>query len=124
LQKQQIIDTKRYCFDLNAFRTAHSNTAQDVIKHPQRYYKLIKNHLDKANHQEEPSRKYEIKKDHYSISFSGNLGSNFVTPRGLGSKFANELVGIQGIITKMDITKYYLEKSVHWCQVTKGYEYK
>ena len=24
----------------------------------------------------------------------------------------------------MDITKYYLEKSVHWCPKTKGYDTK
>lgn len=65
-----------------------------------------------------------MKKEHHDISFEGNLGSNFVTPRGLGSKFANELVGIQGIITKMDLSKYQLEKSVHWCPKTKSYETK
>jgi DNA replication licensing factor MCM3 len=50
-----------------------------------------------------------------TIRFEGNLGANFVTPRGLGSKLANELVGVQGIITKMEIPKHQLEKSVHYC---------
>lgn len=45
--------------------------------------------------------RFEAKLEHYKISFEGNLGANFVTPRGLGSKLANELVGVQGIITKM-----------------------
>jgi|LakMenE01Jun11ns_1017448.scaffolds.fasta_scaffold9032004_1 DNA replication licensing factor MCM3 len=59
--------------------------------------------------------RFEAKLEHYKISFEGNLGANFVTPRGLGSKLANELVGVQGIITKMEIPKHQLEKSVHYC---------
>ena len=56
----------------------------------------------------EEKKKYESKIDHYQISFEGNLGSNFVTPRGMGSKMANELVGVQGIVTKMDLVRSQL----------------
>lgn len=72
----------------------------------------------------EQKPRFESKLEHYKISFEGNLGANFVTPRGLGSKLANELVGIQGIITKMDIPKHQLEKSVHYCEKTKSFEVK
>jgi hypothetical protein len=34
---------------------------------------------------------------------------------------ANELVGLQGIITKMDISQNYLEKSEHYCSATKSH---
>lgn len=37
---------------------------------------------------------------------------------------ANELVGIHGIVTKMDLVKCQLEKSIHWCEKTKSYEVK
>lgn len=65
--------------------------------------------------QGEQKPRFEAKLEHYRISFEGNLGANFVTPRGLGSKLSNELVGLQGIITKMDGVKHNLEKSVHYC---------
>lgn len=37
---------------------------------------------------------------------------------------ANQLVGIQGIVTRMDVVRSQLEKSVHWCEKTKAYEVK
>ena len=52
------------------------------------------------------------------ISFEGNLGTNFVTPRGLCGKMANQLVGIQGIVTRTSISRFQLKKSVHWCKKT------
>lgn len=50
-----------------------------------------------------------------NISFEGNLGTNFVTPRGLGCKMANQLVGIQGIVTRTSVSRYNLQKSIHFC---------
>lgn len=37
---------------------------------------------------------------------------------------ANQLVGIQGIVTRMDLVRNQLEKSVHWCQKTKNHDAK
>ena len=63
--------------------------------------------MEKNLHGEE-RKKFEAKIDHFNITFEGNLGSNFVTPRGLSSRMANELVGIHGIVTKMDLVKSQL----------------
>jgi DNA replicative helicase MCM subunit Mcm2 (Cdc46/Mcm family) len=52
------------------------------------------------------------------------LGTNFVTPRGLNSKMGNQLVGIQGIATRVSVSRYQLEKSVHWCEKTTSAIYK
>jgi len=109
--------------DLDLLRQQYPQTAQDLVKNPQKYYRLSKNHLERSIFGDQRP-KFDAKIEHYRISFEGNLGANFVTPRGLGSKMANELVGIQGIITKMDIVKYYLEKSVHYCEKTKAHEVK
>lgn len=79
--------------------------------------------LEKNLHGDD-KRKADSKISHYNISFEGNLGSNFVSPRGLNSRLSNELVGIQGIVTKMDLVRCQLEKSVHFCEKTKDYEYK
>jgi len=49
---------------------------------------LIRNYLEK-NYYGEEKKKYESKIDHFEINFEGNLGSNFVTPRGMRSKMAN-----------------------------------
>ncbi len=109
--------------DIDQLRHHHPQAAQELIKNPCKYYKLTKNSLERGLHGDQKPR-FEAKLEHYRISFEGNLGANFVTPRGLGSKLANELVGIQGIITKMDIPKHQLEKSVHYCEKTKAFDTK
>lgn len=125
LSRLTINDPKAFVLELDQLRSQNPQLAQDVIKNPSKYYRAIKNHLEKLLLNEETYRnKFQDKIEHYSISFDGNLGSNFVSPRGLGSKLANELVGVQGIITKMDIVRSQLEKSVHWCEKTQTYEYK
>lgn len=88
LSRQTIKDPQTFIFDLDTFRMQHPTTTQDVIRNPTKYYKIIRSFLEKNLHGEE-RRKYEAKIDHYTISFEGNLGSNFVTPRGLTSKMAN-----------------------------------
>ena len=109
LGRQPITDNQTFTFDIDAYRSQNQTAAQDIIKNPTKYYRLTKNFLEKNLLGEDASRKrYEAKIDHFNISFEGNLGSNFVTPRGLGSKLANELVGIQGIITKMEIVRNQL----------------
>ncbi len=49
------------------------------------------------------------------------MGTNFVSPRGLVSRLANQLVGIQGIVTKLGICRSQLEKSVQFSDKTKNY---
>jgi len=47
------------------------------------------------------------------------LGQNYVTPRGLKSVLLNELVQVQGIVTRMSIVKPKIQTSVHYCEATK-----
>lgn len=123
VKRQQLTNPHVLRVDLDQFRQQYSLAAQDVIKRPSKYYKLGKNILEQEFTQGQKAR-WEGKLEHYRISFEGNLGANFVTPRGLGSKMANELVGIQGIITKMDVVKHQLEKSVHYCEKTQAFDVK
>lgn len=123
LSRIPLPDSHALKVDIDQLRQQYPQTAQDLVKNPQKYYRFAKNHLERGLFGDHRP-KFDAKIEHYRISFEGNLGANFVTPRGLGSKMANQLVGIQGIITKMDIVKYYLEKSVHYCEKTKAHEVK
>lgn len=115
LSRQPITHPKSFVIEINAFRQQYPESAQDLIKNPSKYYRLTKAYLENRMLADDHKRRYEGKIEHFNISFQGDLGANFVSPRGLGSKMANELVGVQGIITKMDITRSQLEKSVHYC---------
>lgn len=48
---------------------------------------------------------FPTKVKHYYINFEGNIGKNYVTPRGLKSHLVNKLVKVQGIVTKMSIVQ-------------------
>lgn len=47
------------------------------------------------------------------------MGNHLVTPRGLGSRLVNKLVGVQGIVTSISRVKPKLLKSTHYCEKTK-----
>ena len=49
--------------------------------------------------------KFPTKTEHYYVNFQGNIGKNYVTPRGLWSELVNKFVQVQGIVTKMSIVK-------------------
>ena len=48
--RQPIKDPSCFTLDLDTFRSAHSSTTQDVIKNPTKYYRLIRNFLEKNAH--------------------------------------------------------------------------
>ena len=123
LTRQPIKDPHSFTFDLDAFRNQHPTVTQDIIQNPTKYYRMVRQFLEKTLYNDQ-RKQYISKIDHFSIHFEGNLGSNFITPRGLSSRMANQLVGIQGIITRMDIVRSQLQKSIHWCEKTKKHEVK
>lgn len=41
----------------------------------------------------------------YYVSFEGNFGKNYVTPRGLKANLVNNFVQVQGIVTRMSIVQ-------------------
>lgn len=60
----------------------------------------------------------------YYINFDGNFGRNHITPRGLKANLINNLVTVQGIVTRMSIVKPMIQTSVHYCETThKGHIY-
>ena len=55
----------------------------------------------------------------YYVNLKGNIGRNYVTPRGLKSNLVNELVQVQGIVTKITFVRPRIQTSVHYCEATK-----
>ena len=55
----------------------------------------------------------------FYVNFEGNIGRNYVTPRGLKATLVNKFVQVQGIVTKMTMVKYKIQESVHYCETTK-----
>lgn len=55
----------------------------------------------------------------YYVNFEGNFGKNYVTPRGLKADLMNQLVAVNGIVTRMSIVKPKIQTSIHYCEATK-----
>ncbi len=55
----------------------------------------------------------------YHINFEGHFGRNLVTPRGLKANLINQMVSVQGIVTRISIVKPKIQTSVHYCEATK-----
>lgn len=50
-------------------------------------------------------RAFPTKVKKYYVTFEGNFGRNHVTPRGLKASLVNQLVSVQGIVTRMNLVK-------------------
>lgn len=59
-----------------------------------------------------------LKSKDVEVGFEGSFGSNSVSPRGLMSSLLNNLVEVEGIVTKCSSVKPKLVKSVHYCPDT------
>jgi DNA replication licensing factor MCM3 len=61
----------------------------------------------------DPSLKKSLDAQDLQIGFEGSFGSNSVSPRGLNSTLLNNLVELEGIVTKCSSVRPKLVKSVH-----------
>ncbi|XP_063688076.1 zygotic DNA replication licensing factor mcm3-like [Bolinopsis microptera] len=57
-------------------------------------------------------------KDFY-IGFEGSFGAKHVTPRSLSARNLNNLICVEGIVTKCSLVRPKVTKSVHYCPATK-----
>lgn len=62
---------------------------------------------------------YGRSKYEFQIGLCGSFGSRHVTPRTLTSRFLNETVCVEGIVSKVSLIKPKIVKSVHYCPATK-----
>jgi DNA replication licensing factor MCM3 len=77
---------------------------------------------DKGKMATSESGMFPVRTRKLKVNFSGKLGRNYITPRGLRAPLLNNLVCVQGIVTKMSIVKSKISKSYHYVDTEKtGY---
>lgn len=54
----------------------------------------------------------------YSIGFEGSFGERLIGPRELYATYLNQMVCLEGIVTKTSLIHPKLVKTVHWCPKT------
>ena len=61
---------------------------------------------------------YAKENDYFFVGFEGNFGSRLLNPRCLKSHHLNNLICLEGIITKSSCVHHRVVKSVHFCPNT------
>lgn len=115
-----MIDNKLSLF-LDTIRQANSKCASDIVTMPTQFHKLVKEWaMSQLGVSDTKKQSANVKQPIVRVNFEGHLGANFVSPRGLTAQMANQLVGVQGIVTRMSIPKNLLIKSCHYCPKTSN----
>jgi DNA replication licensing factor MCM3 len=115
-------DQSRLLLNLDDLRKRNPDIPKYILQHPGLLLKVIEDSLDNAVRNEIEGPK-KISKRH-RVSFEGNFGSHYITPRGLKSNFTNKLVKVQGIVTRMSIVRPKLVFSQHFCENTQKFSEK
>ena len=117
--------------DIDEVRSFSRRLSQFITKNPIEAIRMFEDQLNqeiRGMEQEDKNEKvaaqntdvnFPKKVQVYYVNFKGNIGKNYVTPRGLKSNLVNELVQVQGIVTKITFVKPRLQTSVHYCETTK-----
>lgn len=109
-------------FDQKLSKYLISNPSKAILLLKSRVMKMIEDingSIDTQKQRQFGDSMFPTKTEDIKINIEGNLGANFVTPRGLKSSMLNKLVRVQGIVTRMSIVKPKLKKSYHYAPATK-----
>lgn len=116
---------QRLIISLDKLREYNKDLAAELIKKPSRMQALFEEYLnvlideDEVNKKQKIKQRLHTKQNNYKVSFTGNFGKNMISPRGLNANLANQLVCVQGIVTRTSIVRPKLVKSYHYCEETK-----
>jgi DNA replication licensing factor MCM3 len=127
---QELLNNNRTRLTLNLdhMKQYASNLLPILVKRPIPSLTVLENALqtiidgmnnDMNNNKKRRQGDVTQKRPHYTFAFEGNFGRNHITPRGLTSQTINQLVAVNGIVTRMSIVRPKLIHSVHYCEATK-----
>jgi len=119
----------RLILNLDSIRQFNPELSNMLLKDPIKLIPIFESHLQAQTNEilsasqktnQQKSEKSLINKiTLYRVTFEGTFGRNMVSPRGLNAELTNQLVCIQGIITRMSIVRPKLVKSVQYSEETK-----
>ena len=92
-----------------------------LIRRPREYIVALRDAASECAQNADASFIKILKQRQLQVGFEGNFGANLVSPRGLLSKFLNNLVEVEGIVTKGSSVQPKLVTSVQFCAATSVY---
>lgn len=119
----------RLVINLDTVRKFDTELANSIIRDPMKVIPLFETNLQEQTNDilssseklknQKAEKNVLTKKTTYRVTFEGTFGRNMVSPRGLNADLTNQLVCIQGIVTRMSIVRPKLVNSVHYSEETK-----
>jgi DNA replication licensing factor MCM3 len=115
--------------NLDKMREFSEPLYKKLISNPIQLIPLFESQLNKTINEGDRSKKGQNpekvllsnkNQKNYKVSFTGMLGKNMVSPRGLTANLTNQLVNVIGIVTRMSIVRPKLVNSCHYCEETKS----
>lgn len=121
--KQTISDQKnRLIVNVNDIRNFDRDLAAQLVRRPREYIMALREAATESAKNADPSVAKLLKQRELQVGFEGNFGSNVVSPRGLLSSFLNNMLEVEGIVTKCSTVKPKMLKSVQFCPATGKYK--
>lgn len=120
---RQSLHEKRFRFilNINELRSAENDLAARIIRRPREYMVALQEAVGESAKSLDPSFEKVMKTAEFQVGFEGSLGANSVSPRGLVSSLLNNLVEVEGIVTKVSNVRPKLVRSVQYCPQTNAY---
>ena len=106
-------DKRRLVIDLSDLRRVSPDLTLKLLRTPTLALPALDSALNDSVKRTAVPNKLDCK-----VTFDGSFGANAVTPRGLNGNLANQMVLVQGIVTRMSLVRPKLLKSVHYCEDT------
>ena len=115
----------RVVIDINDIRKqGRADVANDILRRPREYVLALQKAAEQTAKDQDPQLEKLLKTATLQVGFEGSLGRNSVSPRGLVSGLLNNLVEVEGIVTKVSSVKPKIVRSVHFCPATNKYTTK
>lgn len=92
-----------------------------ILQSPREHILALQEAVKETAANSDPSVAKLLKTNDLQVGFEGSVGRNAVSPRGLLSNLLNQLVEIEGIVTKCSSVKPKVVRSVHFCEETGQY---
>jgi DNA replication licensing factor MCM3 len=120
---RQAVDDRnfRFILNINEIRSHESAWATEIIQNPREHLFALQEAATDIAKNSDASYEKILKTNTLQAGFEGSLGSNSVSPRGLASRLINNLVEVEGIVTKCSSIRPKLVKSVLFCPATGKY---
>lgn len=123
--KEAISERKfRLIVNINELRNFQSVLPEKLMKSPRQYILALQQAAKESAENADPSFAKILRTNELQVGFEGSFGQNSVSPRGLLSTMLNNLVQVEGIVTKCSLVRPKLVRSTHYCPFTKAYSFR